>query len=325
MARHPSLLAAWIALAFILVALLFRFAGIGVDDLIRALGMTPAWLLGASVAVAFLNQLVGVARWRTALAWLSPSAPALGILPMLEATTWGSIAGQVLPPQLSMTAARWSMARHPSAIGTTLYEQLFDFMVLAAGAAAATAVLALKLGPVPSIAFFAIALLGGCLAIRWLTHVGHILAARYVRTGYWGVAFAARLDEPLVRASRAPAHVLGVLFAWSVIRLALMTLRVVLIVGVFAPAADWTTVAIGYPISGLAMAIPILPAGLGLAEWSWTGLLVVSGATAAAAALTALIFRVINFAGLAAVLLALVLLRLARFDNPVAVRPSRHG
>ena len=122
---------------------------------------------------------------------------------------------------------------------------------------------------------------------------------------------------PLDLASKAPARVLAELTGWSIARMALLAFRLILIAMVFAPGIEVLLVAIGYPIVGLTSAVPILPGGLGLTEWSLTGLLVHAGAKgAAAAALIAIMVRLIVLAALMA--LCVVLLPISRLFQPSA-------
>jgi uncharacterized membrane protein YbhN (UPF0104 family) len=305
------------ALAIFLVVLLFRVHNITLGDIGDALATTPPWLLAAVFALTFGNQLAGVARWRAATTWLSPATPRMNFAAMLEATTWGAFLGQLIPPQFSMAFARWAVARNGAAVGVTLYEGLFDFVILGSGALAALAVFTLGLGASASLALFLFAILLGCLSVRWVMKIGHVFTARLAATQMPGAGLAARVSAPLERASRAPAGILATLSVWSFARMALLALRTVVIARAFLPGAHWTTVMIGYPVVGLAVSVPFLPGGLGLVEWSWTGLLVLAGAGASAAALAALVFRIINFLAICGVVLVTTAIgRLSRATPP---------
>ncbi len=135
---------------------------------------------------------------------------------------------------------------------------------------------------------------------------------------------AARLSMALHRASKAPAATLLVLSGWSFLRLVLLSVRGFLIAIAFLQNINGVTVLVGYPVIGLTKGLPGLPGGLGLSEWTWTGLLVLAGAAAPAAALTAITIRIVNFAGLVTIMLALLPIRVVRL-LPLAQRSVAHG
>jgi uncharacterized membrane protein YbhN (UPF0104 family) len=323
--RRILMLLGSFALAIFLVVLLFKLQHITLGELAVAIGNTPVWLLVTVCALTLGNQLAGVARWRVANAWLSPNSPRMTFVAMLEATTWGAFLGQLVPPQFSMTFARWAAVRHGSVVGVTLYEGLFDFVVLTSGAVAALAVLVLSAGSGNSLLLLLGAILAGCLSVRWAMSIGHAITRRCSAMHLPGKGLAERLSPALERASNAPARTLAVLCVWSFARMMMLALRTALVAAALLPGIHWETVLIGYPAVGLAVSVPFLPGGLGLAEWSWTGLLVLAGATAPTAALTALVFRVLNFVALCATVAVTTLLaRSGRVSSgrPAGVSPS---
>lgn len=312
MLRATARSLAWLAFALALLAALFVSLGIGLHELGQALLATPAWLFAVAFATTFANQLIGVARWRTATRWLSPEAPRLEFQDMLEATVWGSLYGQILPMQVSLALGRFWRARDARGswvVGTTLYEQLFDLLVLSVGAACAVVVLAIKVNATTSAILFFAAVAASCLAMRRIFALGCTIADCVANRGGMWAAHASAMIAPLARAKAAPARVLASMSGWSLLRLPVLALRAVAFVMVFAPSADWTVVAIGYPAIGLASAAPMLPAGLGITEWTWIGLLMLAGAAATGAAIAAVVMRVVNLVALLGVLLLVLALR----------------
>ncbi len=317
--RTILLLASSFAAAAALVTLLFRLRGLTLQDIVRTLEATPAWLLAVLAALTIANQIVGVERWRAASRWLHPRVPQMDYLAMIETTTWGAFVGQFVPAQLSIAAARWTDARNSAAVASTLYEQVFGLIILTAAAVAALLTLMLRMGGAASFAIFGLAMLGGCLMIRWSLALGASAAGRYAGLHLPGSAAAALLAGPLARASQAPAATLAILCGWSLLRLALLSARTLVIAYAYVSGIDWTVLVIGSPFVGLAVSVPFLPAGLGVTEWTWTGLLVAAAAPARVAALTAIVFRVVNIAILAAVTLAIFVL--GRLGRRPWVRP----
>ena len=312
MTTKPILMALWLMAALSLVALLFRMLGVTPWDVGRMIGATPPWLFVAVFAITLTNLVIGVARWQTAKAWLSPASPPVAFGTLLGATTWGALLGQVTPPQLSMSVARWIAVRNRASVGVTLYEGLFDLVALGSGAIAGIAILELNLGSSVSVVLFILASLAGCLSVRKAMSAGHLLCRHFSRVGSRGMVLAATLADAFERASRAPLKTLMILSAWSFARVMLLSVRALLVATAFLDHFNGVTVLIGYPVIGLIKGLPVLPAGLGIAEWTWTGLLVLAGAAAPAAAITAVALRVVNLAALATVMLVLLAVRAVR-------------
>ncbi len=290
-----------------LIAALIVYSGVDLTDIKRAALTVPLWLFVAVLVLTAVNQWISVLRWQVANRWFQPEAEPTPAITMFEATTWGALLGQFLPPQISMTSARWIATRNSSSVGVTLYEQLFDLVILGAGGLAALALLASSVSSSTAIALFAAIIAAGCLSVRLMFACGYHCAARWAKSGLTLSAFADRMARPLAHASKAPAKVLTQLTALTIIRVALLGFRLIVIALLFAPGIDVLLVAIGYPIVSLASAVPFLPGGLGLTEWAQTGLLVFAGAESTAlAALAAIMARLIITATLAVLCVALV-------------------
>jgi len=310
-----------------LLALLFLKLDISLADLGVAFGKTPKWLLLAVLATTAVIQAITSWRWKIAIDWLSPDHGRLSFLELLNATTVGTALGQVLPMQVSLSLGRWWLAREARGkwiVGTTLYEQMFDFVVLCAGAIGAAVAIVLAGSPAVSLAVFAVAVACGTLAVRHAFSAGHWIAVRMVRGKGHIAAIGERLAGPLATAKGAPTRVLVVLGTTSIAKLLLLVVRAVAIAAVFAPAARMWTVAIGYPLIGLAVANPFTPGALGVAEWSWTGLLMLAGSSASAAGVAAIVLRILNLTALGVVMVAAGVLDMTRkrLERPAASLPA---
>jgi uncharacterized membrane protein YbhN (UPF0104 family) len=308
-ARRILLMVISFAVAMALMVLLFVVQRISIGDLVALLRTTPAWLLFVVLVITVLNQMISVIRWRTLSQWLNPNMPVIGWSRAFKATSWGSFLGQFLPLQLAVTLARWTAVRTGTTVGATLYEGLFDFVILLSGAGAGLLLLVFGLDPKLAFAVFCAAILAGCASIRWLFRLGGGAAARLAKSALPGAQFYARLIDPLDHASRAPASLLSFMVGWSVLRIAILSARIVLVASVFAGAMNWAIVAIGYPVVGIALAVPFVPAGLGVADWSLTGVLLLAGVAAPLAAATAAAIRLLNIFGLGVLIVALVPVR----------------
>ncbi|MCV2866930.1 flippase-like domain-containing protein [Defluviimonas sp. WL0075] len=302
----------WIAVSFLLaiglLVALFKWLGAQPGDVTDMLSGLTWWTFAGLVLLTAANKVLGAWKWRAAIAGILPGSASLSIVDMAEATAWGSLFGQLLPPQISAGLARWAFARRVhtgrSIVGTTLYEQLFDLVVLLSAALAGIAVIAggfsgpfLVIGFIVFLAVTLVALRLSLLAIeRCLRLIPH--------PGLHALAGAISL------ARNVPAATQVSLSALSIVRLVIVTARACLAVAIFLPGIDIWTVALGYPIAGLAMAVPIFPAGLGLAEWTWAGLFVLAGAAAAPAAAAGVALRVANILAVCAVIAGFLVARL---------------
>ena len=107
--------------------------------------------------------------------------------------------------------------------------------------------------------------------------------------------------EVLRRLAAAPWRASLTMMSYSALRLALQISHGLAIAFVFAPTAAPTLVAAGVPAGVFAAALPISPSGLGIADWTWGGMLILAGATPVAAAITTLASRVAYVISLSAV------------------------
>ncbi|MXO51185.1 hypothetical protein GRI42_07695 [Erythrobacter gaetbuli] len=318
--RRNLLAALSLAFAAALLVALFRFSGVAIADLVAALGTTPASVIAAVLALTLANQLVSVARWRVLDRFLgrSPTIVPWGVA--TRATLRGALAGQVLPLQFSMPLARWASVRNGQAVNATLYEQLLDLILLACAGAAAILLFAWGPGMAASLALFCAAVLVSVATMPWLLHILRAVTRTLPRS-----VFIERAGQALARAASLPARTLFLLGWLSALRLAMLSLRTVLVVAAFAGGIDAALVAIGYPAVGLAMGLPFLPAGMGVADWSLAALVVFAGGTATAAATAALALRALTFASLAVLVALFELAALIESDRAAGSAAPQFG
>lgn len=303
MARRTCLAFAGLAAGMALVALLFARFSLTPSDIANGLAAIPAEVFIAVTALTLANQVIGVIRWQMVNAALFPKERKPGFVLSLAATSWGSFLGQLLPLQIAMAAARWLMVRGRGAVGSTVFEQLVDLVILVAGAGSALLVLIAGIPMSVGVALFAAAILIGTRSMRLVFAMGAKtlsgLGHRRARHREWSQRWA----NSLAQASTVPARLMNAMIALSLIRLVVLMARMVMVALVLAGPINPLILAIGYPVIGLSLGVPFAPAGLGIADWTWTGLLVLSGAAASLAALTALVARCLNFASLLVIVL----------------------
>lgn len=302
-----------------LIYALFRTFGATGADFMEALSRSPWQLYAAVTIILMLNNLVGVLKWRAAIRWLDPAAAMPPVVASFEASIFGSLFGLLLLPQVTSAAARWVVlkrngVRGSLAVSTTFYEQVCDVFMLTTAGIAGLVILLFTPEPMAGgllvVAAFATAL----VTMRPVFAAGAVLFAGIRRLlGPGRIAGAlGTFAEVLRRLAAAPWRASLTMMSYSALRLALQIGHGLAIAFVFAPTAAPTLVAAGVPAGVLAAALPISPSGLGVADWTWGGMLVLAGATPIAAAVATLASRVAYAIALGAVGGALLFVRLFR-------------
>jgi uncharacterized membrane protein YbhN (UPF0104 family) len=296
-----------------LIALLFWWLPISPGVALVAAFAAPIWLYAVVIALTLSNLVVGALKWRVAADYLSRPASRPSLYRMTELTTLGEFFGQILPVQLSTLLVRWAMAdKELRASGyvarATFFEQTFDVILVLAGSLAAVAVIGFGLAPVPALIIFSCFVAFSFVALRTCLWAGAGFFQSLESRGIWPeVSAAAR--EGFVHAAEAPARILATLSLYSLLRLILVALRAVAVLAVFAPQTQSWLVFVASPPVALLTTVPIAPAGLGVAEWTWSALLVHGGTAASVAVTAALAVRLTNIVALVVIVATMMLVR----------------
>jgi len=291
-----------------LIYALFRTFGATGADFMEALSRSPWQLYAAVTILVILNHLVGVLKWRAAIRWLDPAAAMPPLVASFEASILGGLLGLLLLPQVTSAAARWVVLRRNGgrgslAVSTTFYEQACDMFMLTAAGIAGLIILLFALGPMTGGVLVVVAFATALIAMRPTFAAGAASFAgirRLLPSGRIASALGTFV-EVLHRLAAAPWRPSLTMMSYSALRLALQIGHGLAIAFVFAPTAVPILVAAGVPAGVLAAALPISPSGLGVADWTWGGMLVLAGATPIAAAITTLASRVAYVVSLGAV------------------------
>ncbi|MEZ5831922.1 MAG: lysylphosphatidylglycerol synthase domain-containing protein [Dongiaceae bacterium] len=302
-----------------LIYALFRTFGATGADFMEALSRSPWQLYLAVTIILVLNNLVGAVKWRTAIRWVDPAAPLPPMMASFEASIFGSLFGLLLLPQVTSAAARWVVLRRNGvrgslAVSTTFYEQVCDLFMLTTAGIAGLVILLFTLGPVAGGLLAAAAFATALVAMGPIFASGAVLFAsigRFVPRGRIAGALGT-FAEVLRRLAAAPWRASLMMMSYSALRLVLQVAHGLAIAFVFAPTAVPMLVAAGVPAGVLAATIPISPSGLGIADWTWGGMLVLAGAAPIAAAIATLASRIAYMISLSAVGGALCFFRLTR-------------
>lgn len=302
-ARKSLLTLASLGLSAVLLATLFLALNIRVGDISKAVSATNSLVLAGVLVLTLANQLISVLRWRLLSLRLKPDKLPPPWIAGARATMRGALVGQLLPPQLAIPAARWASFKSPDSINATFYEQLLDFLLLVAFAIAGVLLISLRPGSLMAIVILSVAAVSSVGAMPVLLRSAD-KAVQYLSRSKTGGKFSSKVRETLRRTARLPRNLLLIVAALSLLRLAVLCTRTIIVVATIAVLAAPSIIVLGYPLVGLAMGVPFLPSGMGVADWSLVGIIVIAGGTASAAATASLSLRVLTF-GAIAVLVAI--------------------
>ena len=292
--RKSILTVASLGFSALLLATLFLALNIRVGDIIKAVSTTNSFVLVGVLILTLANQLISVLRWRLLSLWLKPDKLPPPWIAGARATLRGALVGQLLPPQLAIPAARWASFKSPDSINATFYEQLLDFLLLVAFAIAGVLLISLRPGSLMAIVILSVAAVSSVGAMRSADR-----AVQYLSRSKTGGRFSSKVRETLRRTARLPRNLLLIVAALSLLRLAVLCIRTIIVVATIAVLAAPSIIVLGYPLVGLAMGVPFLPSGMGVADWSLVGIIVIAGGTASAAATASLSLRVLTFGAIA--------------------------
>lgn len=314
-------LAVWAGASLLLLVLLFRFLDTSAGEMAVTFLNTPVWLYFVIVLLTVVNQYLGALKWRVATRWLASGEHLPTLWVMTEVTTIGSLFSQFLPPQVSLIAVRWwtsnrFLRRENKVVSSTLFEQIFDFLVLLIAGLAGAIFLLVNTPPYTIFIFAVVAFFIGLYLLRFLLFLGAFTSQSLGRIRFLR-GFGTVSHDAFLKAYEAPMPVSMRIAALSVAGFFCRAARIAVIVVAFAPSADVTQVLAAHPAIWFLVAIPVTPGGIGVVEWSWSGLLIAAGATASNAAIAAIAFRLLTIASLAVILAGFATVRLSR----LLVRP----
>ena len=265
-----------LALGFALCVSLFQHVQLSGEDFAALAGsMTSALALLSVfgvVVLSYLLMIAGARKWALlshALHGEAGREPSRGFF--LRHYLWQNWIGQFVPPSVAIIAGRGVAARAMpdvtarSGLWNGVLDQGLEFILLAS-------------------------LLGGSFMVflnggGWLALIGYGVAGV---AAVFGAAWVGQRWLPA--ALRA---VLWPVLGWSLARVLLTTLRLVIGVWAFSLSLSALSVVAATPVVGMLAVIPLTPANLGIAEWGWQGVLAFAGENSVQAALYPVGFRVL--------------------------------
>lgn len=289
-----------LAAGLLLVILLSAYSGLSLRKAMTQLGDVVSLAFVRLSLLMALYVFLSAEKWRLIDRHMRGTAEALPRLTGFALTAAGMALGQVLPVQVSVSVARtlgtWVHGRalRRGTVGTLL-EQAFDFLVVCVLALATVATRAFRGGAAMWLAFAAIVSLVSLAAVAPVCRLVQAVAARIL---------ARRQDRgpSRWRAFLHEVHSSGILEAQLGRRLTGLSLLrfavLVLIAGQVTSAIHaniplWHFAA-AMPVVVIAMALSITPAGLGVTEVAYAGMLGLFGTSLPAATQWAIANRLLS-------------------------------
>ncbi len=305
----------WAGIGVAIIVALFNISDLTVAGLAAIVMSVQLWIYVALASLQAAILLLASVKWQIVLSQFPIGGRVLPLKDALAGTTLGTLAGQVLPIQLVTPFARAWVARPHQisttrAVGTSVFEQVFEVLVLLTMGLVSVLVLVAKLGPVLS---GLSALIVGLVVVTLIAPVFHILRKFSLWfSGYLPAMVAksfAAVEKALQQASDFPKRILFQLTALSFLRyLGMVTLNVWTI-SVLLPGSDLLLLTLAYPTVLLVMSLPFIPGGLGIVEVTWTGVLIAQGIEPAEAVQVALSLRVVSTIAFLAIVPLLLMFR----------------
>lgn len=279
-------------LSLALLVPLFTLSDFGWSQVSRTLGAVslPAVLGAILLTAAFLS--LSALKWRIVMKAMSEEHDVVaGWMPAFFYTSLGATLSLVLLPQIAVPTgralgARLHLGQPPARVaGASVFEQLFDVAVMLAAAAVAFCVLFPQFTPVVLLSFVLCA--AGVLAFpRTLSRIPFV---------------ARKLSDPRLAALRTGA-VLSRLLWISFLRYLLLGARAVLVMYVVGLGLGLGDFVASFSLVQLSRLVSVTPMGLGIADWSWAGMLGLFGLPLSVAAGFVLVNRALNIAAVVACL-----------------------
>lgn len=305
----------WTGVGLAIIVALFSASGVSLADLGTIVLAVPLWFYALLAGLQAIILLLASLKWRIILGQLPVGGRVLPLGDALAGTSLGALAGQVLPIQLVTPIVRAWVARPHQisaarAMGTSVFEQVFEVVVLLSMGLISALVLVGQFGPAWS-GFAALA--AGLAVVFLISPVFRILrlftlwASGHLPAGIANVSAA--LATALQQAASFPQKILFQLTALSFLRyLGMLTVNVWTI-AILYPNADIVFLALAYPTILLVMSLPFIPGGLGIVEVTWTGVLIAQGMPPAQAVQVALSLRLVSTIAFLAIVPLLVMFR----------------
>ncbi len=290
-----------IAIAIAAIAALLAISGTRIDDVGLGLLRVGAWAFTLAAFCTLAQIGISALKWQLVLSRLvtDPTVVPSGRLSILIASL-AAVFAQFVPLIVAAPIVRGLAARHfvrTPIIQSTLasaIEQAFDL-------------LALLLFLVPTIVVLTCSLAGLQVTFQlWAVVATTSIVAAHLFIGKASMksigqlvarlGFGARLGGVLNATSNIDVSLRRHLLWFSILRYGAMFLRVVVVASAAGFGFPLAELVFGYTVVQASQLASVTPGNLGLAEWTWVGVLAYHGHEAARVAAFSLILRVVSVA-----------------------------
>lgn len=292
------------ALSLLVIFPLLGLAKVNLGRTLHLLASVSLLWFAALVGLTLVNAFLAAEKWRVANVIAGPGPPSLWVSFSLTAVGVGL--GQVLPVPVATALARAVGARalgHGTMLragATTLFEQIFDVIVLGCIALVSFATLVLGGGPILWVALVLIVLFSCWLAAGRGTQ-SLAVAVKGILRRLPPRLRSARLGAALDALGCADRRLVRLLLLFSVLRfVTLVALSAVITAAVGLHISLWQLAA-ALPFAVIAVALAATPAGLGVNEWAMSAALFAFGTTMHTAVQWVVLSRILSTVASAAV------------------------
>lgn len=318
-----------LAVASLLLALLVWAGDIDIGLLVDSLMAIRTGPLALIALTTIMILGISAYKWKLVTKTLQPEAsPSDGLPFYFFYTCLGGVFGLVLPPHISNVIVRsiGLKLHHRVPLGhgasTSLIEQMFDLLIPAACAGPGLLFFfgLIRFQDFALLSMICVAGLALVAVVAGSTFLGWL--ARPERLPRAGTSRLAALRQAAHQyAGAIDRRLLVQLCLLSSVRFAVLGGRAMLIASALGFFIEPTHIWVSLPFVQLSFLVALTPASIGIAEWTWTGVLYGLGTGLAVATHFALLHRILSVAIVIAVTTVLWVLKIVR---GVAVKPA-HG
>ncbi|SMC13973.1 hypothetical protein ROA7745_03835 [Roseovarius aestuarii] len=268
----------FLLLSLILVICAVVWSGLDLRNLLHRLIEAPHWLLLCFIVLTGIQITISAIKWRIVVNQLTPETSPPGFSFFLTCSSASALLSQLLTTYVSSVVVRgWAGRRfHGIPItrgaGSSVFEQLFDVVVLMCIAIGTLITWIVGGGALTWVLFVTLFVVLGMLASTRLNHIIPVLRQLHPKLS----GHEALLDDcGIARICSGPT--VSALYGLSVLRYLVMLARAPLIVIALGYSISSLDAAQGFTIVQTTQLAAFTPGNLGLQEWGWSGVLAFLG------------------------------------------------
>lgn len=303
----------FLLLSLVLIGCAVVWSGLDLTQLWRRLATVPVWLVSSFVVLTTIQIVLSAYKWRFVVQRLAPTEGPKGLSFFLACTAASALLSQVLTSYVSSTVVRgWAGRRFHNmpvlrGVGSSVFEQMFDVIVLISMALGTVVTWMLGGGLGAWLLWTGFSVLGGLIVSAQLKRLLPMLRRLHPKLSQHRM-----LGDDAGLGRLCSSSAVFVLYGLSVLRYIVMLVRAPLVVIALGYAMSLIDTSQGFTIVQTTQLAAFTPGNLGLQEWGWSGVLGVLGYPFEGALEFALVLRVVGLTSMiiaAPILLAPVFLR----------------